>query len=50
MKVNVLSRLKIKAFDPASIDEKINKAQEEGNDLLVKRLMKLKEHFAKKVK
>jgi hypothetical protein len=25
MKVNVLSRLKIKAFDPASIDEKSRK-------------------------
>lgn len=48
--MKILSRLKIKAFDPASIDEKIKKAQEEGNDLLVKRLMGLKDHFAKKVK
>lgn len=48
--MKILSRLKIKAFDPASIDEKIKKAQEEGNDILVKRLMKLKDHFAKKVK
>lgn len=48
--MKILSRLKIKAFDPASIDEKIKKAQEEGNDLLVKRLMKLKDHFDKKVK
>lgn len=50
MRVNVLSRLKIKAFDLASIDEKIKKAREEGNDILVKRLMKLKDHFDKKVK
>ena len=38
----------IGAFDPASLDEKIRVAEEQGNEVLKNRLLKLKQHFDRK--